>query len=97
MTQATPKDLPREELVRLAEKALGSGGSSKVYFKFTCKHCGQRCTLADANMLYENGECFRCGKESPIDMGGFMLVLTMAPAKDTGATAVPVQLAEEGD
>lgn len=46
-------------------------------------------------MLYENGECFRCGKESPIDMGGFMLVLSMKPKVET--PVAPVMLAEEGD
>ena len=89
-TKEKPKDLPREELALLADKALRSGGRSKVYFKFTCRHCGTRCTFAEANTLFEQGECSACGKMSPVDEGGFMMVLEMPDNKG-------VQLSEEGD
>jgi PHP family Zn ribbon phosphoesterase len=46
-----------------------------VYFKFTCAHCGHRCTFTEPNALYERGECNACGKETEIKKGGFLLQL----------------------
>lgn len=71
-----PGDLPRAELAAMADKViLDAGGPDhcRVFFKFTCQWCGTRCTLNEANMLYENGECFKCGKLTKIDFGGFSL------------------------
>ena len=75
--KAPPKDLPREQLAALAEQALGSGGQRKIYFKFTCRHCGARCTFAEPNTLFETGECNVCNGISPVNEGGFMMVLEM--------------------
>lgn len=74
-----PKDLPRDELVVAADRAIGRYGPNvaAVHFKFTCEHCGNRCTFGVANTLFELGECDRCGLETRIEKGGFMLVLTM--------------------
>lgn len=72
-----PKDLPREELMRLADQTLRTYPGSQVHFKFTCAHCGRRCTLAEPNRLYERGECDGCGKETEIKAGGFSLDLTI--------------------
>jgi hypothetical protein len=69
-------DLPREELVKLAEYAIGPKGQwpgATLMFKFTCEHCGERCTLQESNTLYEEGECFACGKMTKIEFGGFMV------------------------
>jgi len=71
-----PGDLPREELMLLAERTIKQYGGTKqaeVHFKFTCIYCGTRCTLQDANVLYEFGECAICGKQNEIAMGGFTL------------------------
>ena len=68
-----PRDLPREELQKLAEKTLRQMPGAVVHFKFTCAHCGTRCTLSDPNVLYEQGECCECGKLTTIDKGGFDL------------------------
>lgn len=68
-------DLPRDELQALAEKvcrdAAARGMRAEVHFKFTCQFCGARCTLCDANTLWETGECYECGKSTPILFGGF--------------------------
>ena len=67
-------DLPRELLMALAQKVVtDSQVPVEVYFKFTCPHCGERCLLQEPNKLYENGECFTCGKTNPIQFGGFSL------------------------
>jgi hypothetical protein len=64
-------DLPRPELLDAATMQLNQGWT--IYFKFTCAWCGTRCQLAEANKLYEHGECCACGKETIIDVGGFTL------------------------
>jgi hypothetical protein len=69
-------DLPREELVRRAEEIISPKGTypgATVLFKFTCEHCGERCTLQDENTLWEEGECFACGKKTKIEFGGFTI------------------------
>ena len=75
------KDLPRDEIVAMAQEALDNGGKT-VHFKFTCPHCGQRCTFEEPNRLYENGTCFACGQESKVEMAGFLLVLSIPVPAD---------------
>lgn len=72
-------DLPREELIQRAEMVLKEypPGAAEIHFKFTCQHCGERCTLSKANYLYENGECYKCGKDTPIKVGGFMVEINL--------------------
>ena len=74
-----PTNYPRAEIMRMAESAIQQyGGPSKarVYFKFTCAHCGERCTFSEPNKLYEEGECGSCGKTTTVNDAGFMLALT---------------------
>lgn len=70
-------DLPREELIAEAERVCQQGWNGlkvkDVLFKYTCQWCGERCTMQEPNKLYENGECFACGKSTPIKFGGFLL------------------------
>lgn len=69
-------DLPREELLKAAQEQTGTHGQwpgADILFKFTCSHCGERCTLQEPNQLFENGECFACGKSTKIEFGGFMV------------------------
>ena len=73
-----PKDLPREELMKLASETLERYPGAVLYFKFTCQHCGTRCTLQDPGMLYETGICYECSRETPITHGGFMVVMEAA-------------------
>ena len=71
----TPTDLPRQELMELASETLKNYPGAVIHFKFTCPQCGQRCTLEEPNTLYENGICFQCGANSPIERGGFMIAI----------------------
>lgn len=75
-------DLSRDELEKRANQVLSMypRGSAMIYFKFTCEHCGERCTFQKANHLFENGECHKCGKETPIKFGGFMLEVDLIEA-----------------
>ncbi len=71
-----PGDLPRADLESCANRAIAQFGGPKqvsVKFKFTCMHCGTRCTLSEPNVLYESGICCECGKETMILFGGFSL------------------------
>lgn len=76
-TDHAPKDLPRGELQELAWQALRKYPGAEIHFKFTCEHCGERCTLEDANSLYEFGICAKCGKETKIEKGGFDLLMRL--------------------
>ena len=70
-------DLNREELVKAAQYATSSKGpwpGATVLWKFTCPHCGERCTMDE---LFENAECFACGKTSPVEYGGFSIMYTV--------------------
>jgi len=73
-------DLSRLQLIAAAAMATGPGGlwpGADVLFKFTCEHCGERCTLQEPNVLYENGECFKCGNGTKIEFGGFTIHMVL--------------------
>jgi rRNA maturation endonuclease Nob1 len=76
-----PSNLPRQELLERAEAAIQmfatQGVKAHVNFKFTCERCGERCTLTEPNMLYENGECHVCGHVTKIVEGGFALTANL--------------------
>lgn len=74
------KDRPRAEIIKMANDVIErAAGRAKVYFKFTCPGCGERLTLEEPNVLYEDGECVKCGQTHPIERAGFMLLITMPP------------------
>lgn len=90
MPEQKPKDLPKDELFAKAEEVLARyGEKAEVYFKFTCTHCGQRCTLEKPNYLPKYGECFKCGQDTEIKEGGFMLMLEMRPAARVEPLSTP--------
>lgn len=73
-------DLPREELLRRANEVLmqyPQSDCAAIHFKFTCEKCGERCTLCEANVLHEKGECYKCGHETVIESGGFMVQFSL--------------------
>lgn len=77
-------DLPREKLMRAADKAMQDNLEllPEIHFKFTCEQCGERCMLSDKNKLYENGECHVCGHETKITKGGFCVIYNMKAADE---------------
>jgi hypothetical protein len=80
-----PKNLPREELLKRAQEAIDlfeqQGNPAHVNFKFTCEKCGARVALCEPNMLYENGECYKCGHITKITHGGFTLSVNLQAGK----------------
>ena len=76
-------DLPREELIAAADKVVeDSYVPVDVMFKFSCEHCGERCTFQEPNMLYENGECHKCGQMTKVEFGGYALHFKYHQAKE---------------
>lgn len=82
MSSHTPKDLPRRELMVLADETLKKYPGAVVHFKFTCGYCGARCTLSDPNVLYETGQCYNCGHDTTITQGGFMVMTKITGEED---------------
>ncbi len=70
-------DLPRQELLQAAQNILDDCPGSCVHFKFTCDHCGERCTFETPNVLYQMGECVKCGKTTVVRRGGFLLEISL--------------------
>lgn len=80
MSNHPPRDLPREEIIAMADNIVKRDPfHTSVYFKFTCEHCGERCTFVEPNVLYEKGECQNCGGVTVILKAGYMLVITREP------------------
>lgn len=73
-----PGDLPLQELIKLADRAILEAGGpqhAEVHFKWTCIYCGARCSFIEPNAYFEEGECCKCGKSTPFTMGGLSLHL----------------------
>lgn len=72
-----PTNLPRQELLAHAQATIDRIGipGTSVRFKFTCEKCGERCMFQEKNILYEEGECSRCGHKSVVREGGYCLFL----------------------
>ena len=72
-------DLPRDQIIKMAQDVITK--NCDVYFKFTCPHCGTRCSFNEKNRLYEEGECCKCGKKSKVDFAGFSLHIRFGNSK----------------
>lgn len=69
-------ELTYDEAVEMAQPLAESG--AKVYFKFTCAHCGERVLFQEENSIYEAGECAACGKiTDPITSYGLMVAFVV--------------------
>lgn len=68
-----PKDLPRNELLEMAQKWKQEHPASEIFFKFTCEECGERNTFSKPNVLYERATCYHCKKEQAVTKGGFLV------------------------
>lgn len=76
-------DRPRDEIVKMAEAAIVKHGGptcARVFFKFTCEKCGERCMFVEPNRLYETGECDVCGHITPVAKAGYSLLLSTTGA-----------------
>ena len=72
MVAEKPRDLPREQLIKHAQRTLSKMKRGVVYFKYTCHACNTRMTLEEPNKLYERGECNNCGHVQDIEEGGYL-------------------------
>lgn len=80
-----PKDRPLEELIEMANEFLAKSPEAHFYFKFTCKHCGERVEFNEPNTYYEYGECCLCHKDTKFTKGGLRLSIPI-PAKNKSTT-----------
>ena len=64
-------DIPIEKARRDALELNAKG--INTYQKFTCEKCGNRLTMDDANIFYDNGRCDACGHVGPITHCGYMV------------------------
>jgi hypothetical protein len=78
-------DLPRDQIQVKAQDIIDmytlQGVDVDLHFKFTCEHCGQRCTFNEKNTLWEDGECFACGKKTEVNFAGFSLHIHLGKRK----------------
>lgn len=73
------KDLPSREIqAHAALNVARNGGPQRcrVFFKYTCAHCGSRQTFMEPNTIYDSGECSKCGTETKIKKYGYLLEIT---------------------
>ena len=85
MSEKKVKDFPRDVIIKKAEAAIEKHGGpekAKVFFKFYCEVCGERCTFVEPNELFETGIC-KSGHETVIEKAGFMLVVKKWDARLT--------------
>jgi len=71
-----PSNLPRPELEKRARRAIADSGGpevARVWYKFDCSICGERCITPDPNVLPVRATCLTCGAETTILGGGFAL------------------------
>ena len=82
-----PTDSPRQQVMQMAQEALDRRGpGTEIHFQFTCPVCASRCTMEEAPVLYERGECYACGTDSEIKAAGFILT----PSPVVGPLTPPV-------
>ncbi len=76
----TPGDLPKAELMDMADEAVVSyrklGLKANVFFKATCPKCGERPIFTEPNVVYDEMECSGCGTIFPFTHGGFLMEIT---------------------
>lgn len=72
-------DLPRHELIKIAQQQLeqfsAQGCEVILHYKYTCNNCKERVTFEEPFLLYASGTCHQCGHTQEITKGGFMLML----------------------
>lgn len=70
-------DVPFDELARLMEAQVVAGNT--VFAKWTCAHCGDRCTDNEADVLHTSYRHEDCGHVTDVTKtgGGFLLVASL--------------------
>ena len=71
-----PSNRTRTEIQALAKRAIethGGGDVARVWYKFDCRLCGERCKIQTPNVLPERGTCDVCGTVTQILGAGYAL------------------------
>jgi transposase-like protein len=66
-------DHPIEQCAAAAEKIVATTPNSRVYQKWTCRHCGSRQTMEQENSFYRSGICEECKETTIITACNYMI------------------------
>ena len=69
------QDHPLQECADTAATYIAKGAS--VYQKWTCRNCGERCTMNEPNTFHTSGKCEDCGFITDISKHGCNYLLAM--------------------
>ena len=70
------RDYPIEECVKQAEERRAAiKGPVKIHQKWSCRACGSRQSMAEANKFFRSGKCEDCGNVSIIDKCNYLLMI----------------------
>ena len=62
MPDHEPTDRPLENIIQLIDQTLHRIPTAKLYIKWTCPGCGDRCIADEPNVVYRHGYAHdRCG------------------------------------
>jgi hypothetical protein len=71
-----PSNRSRAEIQRTAQRAIETHGGpalARVWYKFDCGACGERCVAPDPNVLPSEAACHTCGAMTRIIGAGYAL------------------------
>ncbi len=68
-------DYPLEEIGEAVEGHLAAGHD--VYQKFSCEECGNRLTMEESGIFYEQGKCDKCGHVTDLTKTGCNYMVIM--------------------
>lgn len=95
-----PTNRTRTEIQELARHAIERAGGrsvARVFYKFDCNHCGQRCFAPEPNVLPEVGTCEVCGAQTPILGAGYALNVRRSRWIDWETPALVIRKRYESD
>jgi hypothetical protein len=80
-----PSNKPRDVIEPLARQAIVANGGAdlaRIWFKFDCATCGERCVCPEPNLLPLKAVCEVCGATTAIRGAGFALQVRRSTAID---------------
>ena len=66
-------DYPFEVIAESVAKHRAEGHT--FHQKWTCRHCGSRQSMGEANTLYRSGRCEECKQVTIIEKCNFLLII----------------------
>lgn len=98
-----PSNRSREDILRLAKQAVETHGGAdvaRVWYKYDCRGCGERCVVPEPNFLPPYATCELCGTVSQILGAGYRLEVRASrfvPWESPALVVRPVYQSDQGD